>query len=59
MGAKSLGWWRGPVEKVPGGPAGGVALPGMEVVNLVHSWSRGRVKSRVEGGARKVAGVGQ
>jgi len=61
MGAKStMGWWRSPVvEKVTGGLAGSVALLGMGVVSLVCSWSRGRVASRVKGGARKVAGVGE
>jgi len=38
---------------VPGGLAGGVALLGMEVVDLVHSWSRGDGDKWVEGGDRK------
>jgi len=50
MGAKGTGWWRIPVvEKVTGWLAGGVALPGMEVVGSVHLWSRGEGSEQGEG----------
>ncbi len=47
------------VEKVLGGLTSSMAVPSMEIVWLVYSWSgEGRVASGVGRGTREVVGVG-